>query len=860
MLRPKLADALHQLRGRLLLRLGPRAAEFLTPDEEAELELTRYRDVPQGEALRRAVAGAPATWQQEVQIARVEDAVRLRDGGAWRAVYEVQGVPYELYSAEEAEGFLRRWAALLNAAPGAGMQFVARALEGGLTRYVQERRAHASTFEQPAYRALGLAAADHLDRLSQRGDARALQFYVCVPGKSRRAALQAGAQLQRVAARLGMTLRPIVGEELVASLARLWRGDVPGHWWYAGEGGEGGEGEAGTSAPFHRAPAHPLERIAPLWVARSRDLYVVEGWLTRTIVLAKLPPVVHSGWLLPFLRLGGDVTLSQQVTPLTPQATVRLLRMRRVQHLSQELSRAKGGRLSDPLEQMALESATAVEAQVMAGHARLFHLATTITLRARSAGELRHLEDRVLDRLTTLQATAWPATLEHAEGFQDSLPLMRRRLRREQPVDTTTLAYGFPFSASMVSMGVGALWGLALRDRRPILYDVFAPEGGGPPSPHFCIIAPTGTGKSFAFFSVLCEMLCGGGANVPDQVMLVDPKRDYEKACAHFGGERIVWGPDPDAVVNVMDVDPAVGFDQTLLDVLGFLSLAVSSPRYPLSPEDYGVLAAALRETYAQAGVRRDNPAEWIPERMPTLADLHAVLRNDAAWGKSTLAARLEPFAVAPWGRLFASRTTARLDNPFVVFDLRAITQRQDEKLRGLATYLVAALVWRATNRSKAAGRVVRRVVGLDEVETLLANPETALLVGNLLALGRSEGLCIGHMSQQWIGYTQTPQGQRALTNTHTKLLLRQEGGANLDRLAHDLSLFPEERDFLRDALSGVPGQHGSQGLLVTNRGREQIEILPAPEVMALMLRDPRQLQAIGRAGGAGEPLAASAG
>jgi Helicase HerA, central domain len=829
---------LRRLRGQFLLRHGPHSHEFLLPEREQAEQKTGYVPELEGTALARAMAfGAPATWKQDVQIARIDDTVRLR-GGGHRRVFEVQGVPYELYSAEEAESFLRRWASLLNAAPADGMQLVVRTLEGGIQKYVEERRTAAKRYEQPTYRRLALASASHIERLACSGDARSLQFYLCVPGKTAKQAAEAGGQLERVAGRLGLMLRPIVGEELIGTLARLWRGDVPSHWWY----GAAGVHEAPA---FHHRTPHAQDRIAPLWTTKSKDVYVVEGVYTRTIMVSQLPPVVHSGWLLPFLRLGGDVTISQQITPLTAQETTRLLKMRRIQHLSAELSRASGGRLSDPLEALALESATAVEAQVVAGQAKLFRLALTITIRATSKDELKDVENLVMDRLQTLQATAWPATLEHPEGFHDSLPLMRRKLRREQTVDTTTLAYCFPYSASVVSMGAGALWGLATRDRRLVLYDVWAPEGGGPAAPHFCIIAPTGAGKSFAFFAVLCEMLFGGGPYTPDQVMLVDPKGDYEKACKLLAGTHLVWGTQPQQTVNVMDIDPAVGFDQTILDVLGFLSLAVSTPQYPLSPEEYGALAAAVKATYQKAGIDRGRAATWRPERMPTLADLYQVLKDEREWGNRSLANRLQPFAEPPWGALFAQKTTADLDSPLIVFDLKAITQRQDDRLRGLATYLVALLVWRATNRSHQEGRLIRRLVGLDEVETLLANPETALLVGNLLSLGRSFGLCIGHMSQQWVGYTQTQQGQRALTNTPTKLLLRQEGGVNLDQVTRDLKLFPEQRDFLLNAAIGFPGKHGSQGLLVTNRGREHIEILPPPEVMALMIRSRAQLEAL---------------
>lgn len=601
---------------------------------------------------------------------------------------------------------------------------------------------------------------------------------------------------------------------------------------------------AGTTDWHDWLALRPLERIAPEWCARSRDLYVVQGQHTRTLIVAGWPDLAPL-WLVPFLEMGGDVTVSLQVVPRTTGETKRLLRLRRVQHLSDMALRAKRGQLDDPAEAARLASATAVEQAVAGGASRLFRAALTLTLRAPTVRELAELEGRVRERLNRIGASAWPATLEHPDGFHDGLPLMRRALRRERTLDTTSLAYSFFWAAGNVGMPAGPIWGVTLPDRRPLPYDAWN-RAMGVEAPHVAILAPTGTGKTVFAWTLLCELLCGGG-EPPAQAVLVDPKADYTRGVRYFGGTTLRWSvAAPDHAVNVMQIAPGQTFGEAAQTVLGFVALATSTPHFPMSPSTTGIWEAAIRAAYARVGVYPNNPQTWThsldggaatprgPDDYPTLATLYDVVAPGHEWDTPTLAQALYPWAVGTYAALFARPTSVNLaDSPLVSFDLESLTHSEDAggRLRALASYLIGAWTW-----ALARGDQARRVLVLDEVETLLAYPETALLVGNWLALGRSYGLQVVHMSQQYTGYTQTPQGRRAISNTPTKLFLQQVGGQNIEEIARDFRLTPQQREFVLRARKGVAGQWGTEALLVTPRGTEQLEILPAPDVLNVLL------------------------
>jgi hypothetical protein len=173
----------------------------------------------------------PATYVQDVPLRAIRRRVVAVEGGL-RALCEVQGVPLSVWSPEEAEGFLRRWAAVLNALKPGGVQFVARSRDGALREAVLTRRADAEADPLLPYREMGLAATRHLEALMEYGDARSLEFFLVVPGR-REAEIDADvATYANMFGQIGMRLRRLEEPELSLRLSSITRPDVPTHWYY----------------------------------------------------------------------------------------------------------------------------------------------------------------------------------------------------------------------------------------------------------------------------------------------------------------------------------------------------------------------------------------------------------------------------------------------------------------------------------------------------------------------------------------------------------------------------------------------------------------------------------------------------
>lgn len=182
--------------------------------------------------LSRAVQRAPATYKHDLGIRRVTSTALRLDTGEYRALLEVTGMPLESHDAASAEAFLGQLAGVLNALRPRGVQMVARSRPGGFTRHLHEREQAAMALRDPAQRQVGTAQVRHYQRMATNGDARALHFYVVVPGKRERELEHATAALINGFGQIGLPLRRVAGDELSLVLGEWWRGQLPTHWYY----------------------------------------------------------------------------------------------------------------------------------------------------------------------------------------------------------------------------------------------------------------------------------------------------------------------------------------------------------------------------------------------------------------------------------------------------------------------------------------------------------------------------------------------------------------------------------------------------------------------------------------------------
>ncbi len=588
-----------------------------------------------------------------------------------------------------------------------------------------------------------------------------------------------------------------------------------------------------------------LDAIAPDWTdATHPDRYIVgntttgEEWHTSTLILRDWPAHVAAGWLAPTLYgTEGDVSVAIHTTRLSKRAARRLLKTQRVLQTSVAQARAARGAIADPAEEMDLTSAAMLAPLVEDNAEALFSTSLVLTLRAPTAEALRVLVGQTRDALNVpgFGGLHW----QQRAGFLTAgVPYAADRLSHHarKTLDTTTLAFSFPFLTSDVGTKAGPLVGISSVDRSPIHLDLWNREEGWQ-GPHIAIVGLNGGGKSCLVGSLLAEHATL--AEPPDLIIIDPAKGDYRRFVAKLGGQVVRLGTGSPHSINAFDLPPAIlrsgtGEEAAHNPVLtqarlasGLIALMVAEEGQALKKAERAAIETAILAAYTARGITAQDEQSWQASRteVPVLPDVLAALTTagtvaggDSAAARS-VAERLVPYCSGSLAGLFSAPTSLSLATGITSFDL----ENMDGELRPLAVWLLAHFIWQAAKRDRR-----KRVLALEEVRTLLAAPESARLVGDMFAMGRAYNLSVWAASQLLGDFTTTHEGCRAIDNAHTILHLRAAAGPGAQAVQERYSLSDQDRTFLETA------QQGS-GILITPKGHTRLEVVPSPYALWLM-------------------------
>jgi hypothetical protein len=178
---------------------------------------------------------------------------------------------------------------------------------------------------------------------------------------------------------------------------------------------------------------------------------------------------------------------------------------------------------------------------------------------------------------------------------------------------------------------------------------------------------------------------------------------------------------------------------------------------------------------------------------------------------------------------MFSAPTDVELQNPLVVFNIADL----DEELRPLGLYLVSDCLWTHVRREHLL--VPRpRLLLVDEAWSLLQFPEGGRFLSRLVRRARKRFLGVVTISQGINDFLSSEWGQTILSNSATKLLMKQDS-SSIDVITATFKLTSGER---RQLLFSEKGE----GLLLALGARIAIRIEASPDEHRLATSDPREV------------------
>jgi len=448
---------------------------------------------------------------------------------------------------------------------------------------------------------------------------------------------------------------------------------------------------------FAQGSRSVADRIAPSAIEESRFHVAIDERLSRILALSEYPRHVSPNWLGRLIDFDEPLDLSLHLEPLESVDVIRNLTHRMVELQSSRMLDARGGRIASVEREVAYEDVERLRDALERGDERVFSTSLYLRLHGRTSRELDEATARMEGALGGMMAECRAAIFEMLPGLLSCLPAGQDHLgrRRNLAVDR------------------GLLYGENVHNHSLVIFDPF---GSDQENANKVVFAKSGAGKSYA-----CKVEALRALLFGIEFIVIDPEDEYGRICEAVGGQMVRLSGASPHHINPFDL-PAASDDERdvlserVLVLLGLLGLMLADPGAVLTQQERGALDAAIYEAYRNAGITEDRATHGRPP--PVLGDLLDVLReSDDPHG---LADRLERYVDGSLGRVFSQRTSAALDRPFVVFNVRDL----EEELRPIATYLIADHVWHEVKRHPRP-----RVLLIDEAWSLMRYPEGARFI-----------------------------------------------------------------------------------------------------------------------------------
>ena len=549
---------------------------------------------------------------------------------------------------------------------------------------------------------------------------------------------------------------------------------------------------------FARMPGRPSTKdlVCP-WSIDARDpsmLHVESlesGFFHRTLWISDLPPELSDQLINDLTSIRARINVSIHLAPFDRGESMRIVRQKNAEIKMQIMDVRRRNRkqgldpddlpddLADQQEQLGQ-----LRDELRSTNQRLVDSIIVIGVSAASQEELEVACRNVKAKVNAQSCTAESLKFMQMEGLTAELPLGNNPLPMKRTLTTNSAAILIPFTTQEVFEPHGLFYGSNARSGNPILADRRSHMNS-----NGFVLGTSGGGKSFT----VKQEIAGMFLNRDDEVIVIDPEREYLALAAAFGGQIIQISAGTGTRVNPMDIvleddsasDPVKDKTNNVVSMIGALIGGIDG----LDPLQKGLVDQCVSNLYT----RYRNQGGGVVQ--PTLQDLHDELQAGGDQVSRYLADALNPYITGSMSG-FNGQTNVDLSNRFTVFDVSGLSG----ELRTFGMMVVIDQVWNRVIRNKANGR--RTWLYVDEFHRFFSNQYAAAQFKDIYKRARKYGLGVTGITQNVEEILDLQDAREMLSNSDFLMLLSQNS-TDADALCELLTLSEEQRQYFTGVLPG---------------------------------------------------------
>jgi hypothetical protein len=535
----------------------------------------------------------------------------------------------------------------------------------------------------------------------------------------------------------------------------------------------------------------------------------------QVIAAINYPRVVDPGWLTRLIEMNLDFDLSMHIAPYSVNTTVALLENELKKQKTDIYALESEGKIVPQALIQQHEDTTSLLQLIQEGSEKMFDMSLYIDAKGFASEEMEKTSKIIRDTMNSLMIVPKIPSYEMLPALKSVLPVAEDKIKVTRNITSSAAAACFPFAiTSFETHATGILVGFNAINSIPIIIDPFQLS-----NPNILVLGTSGGGKSYSIKLIMMrEFIEGVDINV------IDPQGEYTDLIRTFNGQIIKIAPGSDSVINPFDL-----MDQTLdekkLSLLAFFRVLLGE----LTEPERAILDDTIDRTYEEKGITKD-PKTWSKEP-PVLEDLYNEVLPLTRSTKEiiyrpamAIVNSLKSYVFGPM-RFMNQQTKINLNNRMISFDIRDAP----DVGKGTLMFLILEYVYTQMKKSKT-----RKMLVIDEAWTVLSSGEQSEYVLRLIKTCRKFNLSLVMITQDVEDVLSSRAGRAVLTNTATKLLIKQDT-AILEEIVKQFNINDAEKRFMKIATAG-------RALLIAENARVPIYIHASPEEHRIITTKPDEL------------------
>lgn len=370
---------------------------------------------------------------------------------------------------------------------------------------------------------------------------------------------------------------------------------------------------------------------------------------------------------------------------------------------------------------------------------------------------------------------------QQEDGLNTVLPYGLRRIHTLRTLNTGSVSALNPFSVQEIRDKGGIYYGVNAISRNLIICNRKSLLNG-----NAFVLGVSGSGKSF----IAKEELAFVAMATEDDIIVVDPEREYELLIRSLGGEVIRFAPDSKNHINALDMSKDYGDGDNPLTLKSsfVMSLYENLNNGRVDGGANSLVDRCMKSVY------KDYMTDYSGEP-PTLKELRQeLLKQDEPLARE-IALSLELFTEGSLN-VFSHQTNVNLDNRIICYD----TLDLGKQLKSIGMLIMLDSILNRVMENRKNGK--RTWVYIDEIYLFFANEYSSAFLSESWKRFRKYGALATGITQNVSDCLQSHMARTMFSNSEFLILLNQASTDRMD-LARLFNISETQMGYITDTQAG---------------------------------------------------------